>query len=57
MWWKLGIVFISGVVVGGVYIGIVDYFAEKEAQERIVKQMVDISWENASLKAKLKALE
>ena len=53
MWWKIAIGFVSGLVVGGVYIRIVDNKADNELFDKTAKKMAMLIWENQKLKAQL----
>lgn len=41
MWWKIAIGFVSGLVAGGVYVGIVSNMAEQDLMEKMIKEAYD----------------
>ena len=57
MWWKLGLAFVSGAVVGGVSIGIIDYKQYNKTMDEAERYMTILVTELNKLKLQAEELE
>lgn len=57
MWWKLGLAFVGGAVVGGVSIGIIDYKQYNKTMDEAERYMTILVTELNKLKLQAEELE